>query len=89
MSLRTAADGIRLLEQAPVEALQVAFNIFMPDARDELLALAAEKGAGVLARVPLARGLLSGKYGSDSSFPEGDWHRHGFVGEPGGDAPPH
>ena len=82
VSVRTPADGVWLLEHAPVEALQVGLNIFMPEARDGLLALAAEKGAGVLARVPLARGLLSGKYGSDSSFPEGDWHRRGFVGEP-------
>ena len=82
VSVRTPADGVWLLAHTPVAALQVGFNIFMPGARDELLTLAAEKGAGVLARVPLARGLLSGKYGSDSSFPEGDWHRHGFVGEP-------
>jgi aryl-alcohol dehydrogenase-like predicted oxidoreductase len=82
VSVHTAQDGVRLIEQTPVEALQVPFHILLPDARRELLPLAGQRGVGVLARVPMARGLLSGKYGSHSTFPDGDWHRHGFVGEP-------
>ncbi len=82
VSVRAPADGIWLIERDLVDAVQVNFNVFRADARDDLLPLAAEAGVAVLTKIPLARGLLSGKYGSASRFPEGDWHRHGFVGEP-------
>lgn len=56
-----------------VEAVQVVYNRL--DRRPEQLYFphAERAGLGVLARVPLASGLLSGKYGSGVSFPANDW----------------
>ncbi|MHC4479631.1 MAG: aldo/keto reductase [Planctomycetota bacterium] len=82
VSVSTVGDGLYLMERGLVDALQVNFNIFRSAPREEMLPMAAERGVGVLTKIPLARGLLSGKYGSASRFAEGDWHRQGFVGKP-------
>lgn len=82
ISVGNAEEGVWLLERDLVDVIQVNFNIFRPEARERLLPLAYDKGVGVLAKIPMARGLLTGKYGSGSEFPEGDWHRNGFVGDP-------
>ncbi len=84
VSVGRPEEGVWLIERELVDAVQVNFNIFRPEARDELLPLAAARGVAVLTKVPLARGLLSGKYGSSSRFPEGDWHRQGLVGDADG-----
>ena len=55
--------------------LQVIYNIFRQKLTDELLPLARERNVGVLARVPLASGLLSGKFRAEHRFPARD-HRH-------------
>jgi aryl-alcohol dehydrogenase-like predicted oxidoreductase len=81
VSVGTPEEGVWLVERDLVDAVQVNFNIFRPEARDRLLPLAVERGVAVLTKIPLARGLLSGKYGSETCFPEGDWHRQGFVGD--------
>jgi aryl-alcohol dehydrogenase-like predicted oxidoreductase len=81
VSIGSVEQGLWLIGNGLGDALQVNFNIFRPEARERLLPAAAEAGVAVLVKIPLARGLLSGKYGSDSSFPEGDWHRHGIVGD--------
>ena len=64
------AQQARLLE---VEALQVIYNRL--DRRPEQLYFphAQEDNLGILARVPLASGLLSGKYGPGVTFPANDW----------------
>ena len=55
------------------EALQIIYNRF--DRRPEQLyfAHARQHNLGILARVPLASGLLSGKYSADAKFPANDW----------------
>jgi len=52
----------------------VIFNIFRQNLVDELFPHVEAAGAGVLARVPLASGLLSGKFTRESTFPPDD-HR--------------
>jgi aryl-alcohol dehydrogenase-like predicted oxidoreductase len=83
ISVGNPDQGVWLVERDLVDVIQVNFNIFRPEAREHLLPLALDRGVGVLVKIPMARGLLTGKYGSASIFPEGDWHRQGFVGEPG------
>lgn len=58
-----------------VKTVQIIFNIFRQKPADEFFPLAGERNVGVLARVPLASGLLSGKMTLDSEFPEND-HRN-------------
>ncbi len=82
ISVGAPHEGVWLMERGLVDALQVNFNIFRAEACEEMLPMAAAKGVAVLVKIPMARGLLTGKYGSHTQFAEGDWHAQGFVGEP-------
>ncbi|APH06210.1 aldo/keto reductase [Bacillus weihaiensis] len=75
VSVETVEEGLFCLDQSNVKALQVIFNIFRQKAIPELLPQAKEKGVGLLARVPLASGLLTGKFSKQATF-EADDHRH-------------
>ena len=74
VSVETAAQGRRALEHEGVAVLQVIFNIFRQNLVDELFPQVEAAGAGVLARIPLASGLLTGKFTRDTTFPPED-HR--------------
>lgn len=73
-SVETVEEGLFCLEQPNVSSLQVIFNIFRQKPVAELFPKAKEKGVGILARVPLASGLLTGKFTTDHQF-ESDDHR--------------
>jgi aryl-alcohol dehydrogenase-like predicted oxidoreductase len=74
VSVETAAQGRRALEHEGVAVLQVIFNVFRQNLVDELFPQVEAAGAGVLARVPLASGLLTGKFTRETTFPPED-HR--------------
>lgn len=74
VSVETVEEGLFCLEQPNVSSLQVIFNIFRQKPVAELFPKAKEKGVGILARVPLASGLLTGKFTTDHQF-ESDDHR--------------
>ncbi|MBU9710445.1 aldo/keto reductase [Evansella tamaricis] len=75
VSVETVEEGLFCLENPNVKALQVIFNIFRQKPLDQLFPEAKERGVGILARVPLASGLLTGKFTSTTSF-ESDDHRN-------------
>ena len=75
VSVETAAQGRVALEHDGVAVLQVIFNIFRQNLVDELFPQVDTAGAGVLARIPLASGLLTGKFTRESTFPSND-HRN-------------
>lgn len=75
VSVETIEEGLFCIEQTNVKALQVIFNIFRQKAVTELLPQAKAEGVGILARVPLASGLLTGKFTKQAQF-EADDHRH-------------
>jgi aryl-alcohol dehydrogenase-like predicted oxidoreductase len=80
VSVETVAEGLTALERPGVATIQVILNVFRRKPLDELLPAAAKAGVGVLARVPLASGLLSGKYDESTTFPPDDhrtFNRHG------------
>lgn len=74
-SVETIEEGMICLEQPGCATLQIIFNLFRQDAADKLLPLAAERDVGIIVRLPLASGLLSGKYDKTTRFDEGD-HRN-------------
>ncbi|MDC3424405.1 aldo/keto reductase [Aquibacillus sp. 3ASR75-11] len=74
VSVETVEEGLFSLEQPNVSTLQIIFNIFRQKALDSLLPKAKDQGVGILARVPLASGLLTGKFNTNSTF-ESDDHR--------------
>jgi aryl-alcohol dehydrogenase-like predicted oxidoreductase len=58
-----------------VKTVQIIFNLFRQKPVQEFFPLAEERNVGILARVPLASGLLSGKMSADRVFTEDD-HRN-------------
>lgn len=74
VSVETVEEGLLSMQNKNVRALQVIFNLFRQKAVSELFPVAIERGVGILARVPLASGLLTGKFTNDHHF-EDDDHR--------------
>ncbi|WP_010648098.1 aldo/keto reductase [Oceanobacillus massiliensis] len=75
VSVETVEEGMFCLEHSKASSLQVIFNLFRQKPLEALFPAAMEKGVGILARVPLASGLLTGKFNKDTTFDEED-HRH-------------
>ena len=75
VSVETVEEGLICLEYPNVKSLQVIFNIFRQKPLEVLLPEAYKRGVGILVRLPLASGLLSGKYTLDHVFEEDD-HRN-------------
>lgn len=81
VSVETVEEGLFCLTNPGVKALQVIFNVFRQKALKELLPAAKEQGVGVLARVPLASGLLTGKFTTDTQFANDDHRQFNANGE--------
>lgn len=74
-SIETVEEGLICLEQPGLTTLQVIFNVLRQKPAHELFPEAQKKGVGVIVRLPLASGLLSGKFTPQTQFAETD-HRH-------------
>ncbi len=74
VSVETIEEGLFCIDNSEAVSLQVIFNIFRQRVITELLPVAKENRVGIIARVPLASGLLSGKFSRDHQFGEND-HR--------------
>lgn len=74
-SVETIEQGILCMEQEELLSLQVIFNIFRQRLIDELFPRAEESGTGIIVRLPLASGLLSGKFSKETYFAPND-HRN-------------
>jgi len=72
VSVSTPEEGIEIMQRGWAHALQVLYNILNQAPAQVLLPTAKEKGYGIIARVPLASGLLTGKFRIDSVFPSDD-----------------
>ena len=72
VSISTPEEGVEIIQRGWAHALQVLYNILNQAPAQVLLPLAKEKGYGVIARVPLASGLLTGKFRIDSLFASDD-----------------
>ena len=80
VSVETVAEGLPRSQHPGVQSLQVILNVFRRKPLEELLPAAQRAGVGILARVPLASGLLTGKYDESTTFPADDhrnFNRHG------------
>ncbi len=72
------ANGIRAIRTGLVDAVQVIYNIFDQSPEDDLLPLCRELKVGVIARVPLDEGSLTGNLTAETRFPKGDWRARYF-----------
>lgn len=74
-SVETVEEGLTCLEAEGLLSLQVIFNPFRQKLVTDLLPQAAEAGVGIIVRLPLASGLLSGKFTAKTTFAPDD-HRN-------------
>lgn len=74
VSVETVAEARAALASPNVQSVQIIFNMFRTKPADAFFAEAAARQVGILARVPLASGLLTGKIRRDTEFPVDD-HR--------------
>lgn len=81
VSVESVEEGLAALQYPGVRALQVIFNIFRQKPLEELFPQAHGQGVGILARLPLASGLLTGKFTVDSTFPEEDHRNYNRDGQ--------
>jgi aryl-alcohol dehydrogenase-like predicted oxidoreductase len=79
VAVNNAPDGIYLIERGFVRVLQLTYNIFETSAEQELFRLAEERGVGLLCRLPLAQGILTGKFRAGEEVAEG--HRAHLAGD--------
>jgi aryl-alcohol dehydrogenase-like predicted oxidoreductase len=80
VSVETVDEALRAARFPNVQSIQIIFNMFRLKPAEELFPVVREKRIGILARVPLASGLLSGKLTRDSTFEKTDhrnYNRHG------------
>ena len=73
VSVEKVAEALQAMEYG-VSAIEVIFNMFRLKPLDELIPAAEKNNVGLIARVPLASGLLTGRYTRDTVFGAGD-HR--------------
>ena len=74
VSVEKVEEGLRAIEYPGVQSVQIIFNAFRLRPAELFFEQAMRRKVAVIARVPLASGLLCGKFDESSAFPEGD-HR--------------
>jgi len=74
VSVETSAEALTAIARPNVATVQIVLNAFRLKPLDEVLPAAQAAGVGIIARVPLASGLLSGRYTADTVFAAND-HR--------------
>jgi aryl-alcohol dehydrogenase-like predicted oxidoreductase len=86
VSVETVAEALTAIARPGVASVQIILNAFRRKPLIEVLPAAAKANVGIIARVPLASGLLSGKYTHETSFPANDhrtYNRHGEAFDAG------
>ncbi len=81
VSVEKVEEARMALDYPGVRTVQIIFNVFRQKPVEEFFPLAEERNIGVLARVPLASGLLSGKMSAERAFDEGDHRNFNRNGE--------
>lgn len=80
VSVERADEALRAMARPNVQSVQIIFNMFRLKPLDAVFPTALERRVGIIARVPLASGLLTGKLRPDSRFAPDDhraFNRHG------------
>ncbi|MGA7147691.1 MAG: aldo/keto reductase [Microbacterium sp.] len=81
VSVETTAQALAAIARPNVTNVQIIFNPFRLKPLDEVLPAASAAGVAIFARVPLASGLLSGKYTASTTFADNDHRTYNRQGE--------
>jgi aryl-alcohol dehydrogenase-like predicted oxidoreductase len=82
VSVEKVEEAIKAIEFDNVTSVQIIYNIFRQRPHEQFFAMAGAKNVGLIIRVPLASGLLSGKFTTDTRFAPGDhrfFNRNGMM----------
>jgi aryl-alcohol dehydrogenase-like predicted oxidoreductase len=82
VSVEKVEEAIKAIEFDNVTTVQIIYNIFRQRPHEKFFSMAAEKNVGLIIRVPLASGLLSGKFSTETRFSPGDhrfFNRNGMM----------
>ena len=82
VSVERVEEALKAIEFPNVQSVQIIFNCFRQRPAEVFFPLAKERKVGILARVPLASGMLTGKLRRDSQFAADDhrnFNRHGEI----------
>ena len=80
VSIEKVSEGLAAMDY-DISAIEVIFNMFSLKPLDELFPKAQENNIGILTRVPLASGLLTGKFSKSTSFGSSDHRSYNRNGE--------
>lgn len=80
-SVETVEEGLVCLEQEGLASLQVIYNVFRQKPATELLPQAKDRGVSIIVRLPLASGLLAGKFTAETTFTDGDHRNYNRDGQ--------
>ena len=75
VSVERVEEGLKAIEYSNVETIQIIFNMFRHRPAELFFKEAKKRNIGIIARVPLASGLLTGKFTKTTTFSKED-HRH-------------
>jgi aryl-alcohol dehydrogenase-like predicted oxidoreductase len=81
VSVEKIEEALKAIEYPNVQTVQIIFNMFRQRPAELLFERAKSRKVGILARVPLASGILTGKMRSDSTFPRNDHRAFNRQGE--------
>jgi aryl-alcohol dehydrogenase-like predicted oxidoreductase len=81
VSVESVEEALRAVAHPNVQSVQIIFNMFRHKPAERFFSLARERRVGILARVPLASGLLSGRLSSTSTFEDRDHRSFNRRGE--------
>ena len=86
VSVETVDEALTAIARPHVATVQIVLNAFRLKPLDEVLPAARDAGVGIIARIPLASGLLTGRYRHDTAFAPDDhrtYNRHGEAFDAG------
>ncbi len=81
VSVEKVEEALKSLDYDNLASVMIIYNMFRQKPADEFFARAKEKDVGIIVRVPLASGLLTGKFSRDTEFPEDDHRNFNRQGE--------
>jgi aryl-alcohol dehydrogenase-like predicted oxidoreductase len=81
ISVEKVEEALKGIEYQNVTSVQIIFNVFRQRPAELFFEQAQKKNVGIIVRVPLASGLLTGKFSSNSTFMEGDHRNFNRKGE--------
>ena len=81
VSVEKVSEALDAIKYPNVKSIQIIFNMFHQKPSEIFFKEAKKNNVAIIARVPLASGLLTGKMNSQSSFPENDHRNYNINGD--------